>query len=193
MSFLRICFGAVVLEGYGMTEAACTISTTRAEDLTTGAPGCGGEGGEGRGGVKGGEERCERRGGVRHGGAGAHEEGTTGATGPSVCVSISIVWGYQQMPPPGLEWCPHRQHRLRSLPSSPSPPPPPAGRPRGRAQPRRGDQAGGHPRDGLHRPRQPLPAVGAGGPQGRGGRRHRRRGVAAAGAAEGAVGRRQGQ
>ncbi|PNW74853.1 hypothetical protein CHLRE_12g507400v5 [Chlamydomonas reinhardtii] len=36
MSFLRICFGAVVLEGYGMTEAACTISTTRAEDLTTG-------------------------------------------------------------------------------------------------------------------------------------------------------------
>ncbi|KAG2500825.1 hypothetical protein HYH03_001587 [Edaphochlamys debaryana] len=36
MNFLRICFGATVLEGYGMTEAACTISTTRAEDLTTG-------------------------------------------------------------------------------------------------------------------------------------------------------------
>ncbi|GFR46921.1 hypothetical protein Agub_g8568 [Astrephomene gubernaculifera] len=36
MSFLRICFGATVMEGYGMTEAACTISTTRAEDLTTG-------------------------------------------------------------------------------------------------------------------------------------------------------------
>ncbi|GLC43806.1 hypothetical protein PLESTB_000909900 [Pleodorina starrii] len=36
MSFLRICFGATVLEGYGMTEAACTISTTRSDDLTTG-------------------------------------------------------------------------------------------------------------------------------------------------------------
>ncbi len=36
MSFLRICFGATVLEGYGMTEAACTISTTRLDDLTTG-------------------------------------------------------------------------------------------------------------------------------------------------------------
>jgi long-chain acyl-CoA synthetase len=36
MSFLRICFGATVMEGYGMTEAACTISTTRSDDLTTG-------------------------------------------------------------------------------------------------------------------------------------------------------------
>mmetsp|Transcript_35882 Transcript_35882/g.79890 ORF Transcript_35882/g.79890 Transcript_35882/m.79890 type:complete len:699 (+) Transcript_35882:158-2254(+) len=36
MMFLRICFGASVMEGYGMTEAACTISITRPDDFTTG-------------------------------------------------------------------------------------------------------------------------------------------------------------
>lgn len=34
--FLRICFGARVIEGYGMTETACTISMTRADDATSG-------------------------------------------------------------------------------------------------------------------------------------------------------------
>lgn len=34
--FLRICFGATVSEGYGMTETACTISMTRPDDATIG-------------------------------------------------------------------------------------------------------------------------------------------------------------
>ena len=29
MMFLRVCFGATVVEGYGMTETSCTISLTR--------------------------------------------------------------------------------------------------------------------------------------------------------------------
>ncbi|GLC49640.1 hypothetical protein PLESTB_000270300 [Pleodorina starrii] len=36
LRFLRISFGATVLEGYGSTEAGCTISTTRPDDLTPG-------------------------------------------------------------------------------------------------------------------------------------------------------------
>ena len=36
MTFLRICFGATVIEGYGMTESGCTISMTRTDDLTVG-------------------------------------------------------------------------------------------------------------------------------------------------------------
>ncbi|KAL0050268.1 hypothetical protein WJX82_007734 [Trebouxia sp. C0006] len=34
--FLRICFGATVSEGYGMTETACTIAMTRPDDATMG-------------------------------------------------------------------------------------------------------------------------------------------------------------
>lgn len=37
MTFLRICFGATVLEGYGMTESSSAMSLTRPDDLTTGA------------------------------------------------------------------------------------------------------------------------------------------------------------
>ena len=36
MEFLRICFGAAVIEGYGMTETACTITMTRPDDTTSG-------------------------------------------------------------------------------------------------------------------------------------------------------------
>lgn len=36
--FLRICFGATVLEGYGMTETSCVISMTQAGDATAGEP-----------------------------------------------------------------------------------------------------------------------------------------------------------
>lgn len=36
ITFLRICFGAIVLEGYGMTETNCTITLTRPDDYTTG-------------------------------------------------------------------------------------------------------------------------------------------------------------
>ncbi|MEW5312614.1 MAG: hypothetical protein WDW38_004237 [Sanguina aurantia] len=36
LDFMRICFGASVMEGYGMTEAACTIAFTRIGDFTTG-------------------------------------------------------------------------------------------------------------------------------------------------------------
>ena len=34
--FMRICFGATVLEGYGMTETACTITLTDPADATMG-------------------------------------------------------------------------------------------------------------------------------------------------------------
>ena len=34
--FMRICFGATVSEGYGMTETACTIAMTRPDDPTMG-------------------------------------------------------------------------------------------------------------------------------------------------------------
>ena len=34
--FLRVCFGATVSEGYGMTESACTIAMTRPNDATIG-------------------------------------------------------------------------------------------------------------------------------------------------------------
>lgn len=34
--FLKICFGAHVLEGYGMTETCCTISLTNLADTTSG-------------------------------------------------------------------------------------------------------------------------------------------------------------
>ena len=34
--FLRICFGATVLEGYGMTETSCVISMTLPGDATAG-------------------------------------------------------------------------------------------------------------------------------------------------------------
>lgn len=33
---MRICFGATVLEGYGMTETACTITLTDPGDATMG-------------------------------------------------------------------------------------------------------------------------------------------------------------
>lgn len=36
MMFLRTCFGATVMEGYGMTETACTITCTRPDDMTLG-------------------------------------------------------------------------------------------------------------------------------------------------------------
>jgi len=36
IEFLRICFGAIVFEGYGMTESACVISKTNARDFSTG-------------------------------------------------------------------------------------------------------------------------------------------------------------
>ena len=34
--FLRVCFGATVSEGYGMTETSCTIAMTRPDDATMG-------------------------------------------------------------------------------------------------------------------------------------------------------------
>lgn len=34
--FLRICFGAIVLEGYGMTETSCTICVTSPQDPLSG-------------------------------------------------------------------------------------------------------------------------------------------------------------
>ena len=37
--FLRICFGATVLEGYGMTETACVISEMQPGDATAGLAG----------------------------------------------------------------------------------------------------------------------------------------------------------
>ena len=36
MEFLRVCFGGVVFEGYGMTESACVISKTHEKDFTCG-------------------------------------------------------------------------------------------------------------------------------------------------------------
>ena len=36
MEFLRICFGATVIEGYGMTETACTITLTHPDDTSCG-------------------------------------------------------------------------------------------------------------------------------------------------------------
>lgn len=36
MDFLRVCFGATVIEGYGMTETACTITMTHPDDTTSG-------------------------------------------------------------------------------------------------------------------------------------------------------------
>ena len=37
MDFLRICFpGAIVLEGYGMTESSCTICVSGVEDWVAG-------------------------------------------------------------------------------------------------------------------------------------------------------------
>lgn len=36
IDFMRICFSATVIEGYGMTETACTISMTLPEDTTPG-------------------------------------------------------------------------------------------------------------------------------------------------------------
>ena len=36
MEFLRVCFGGIVFEGYGMTESACVISKTHALDFTCG-------------------------------------------------------------------------------------------------------------------------------------------------------------
>jgi long-chain acyl-CoA synthetase len=36
MEFLRICFGGVVFEGYGMTESACVISKTHESDFSCG-------------------------------------------------------------------------------------------------------------------------------------------------------------
>jgi len=36
LEFLRVCFGGVVFEGYGMTESACVISKSDAGDMTTG-------------------------------------------------------------------------------------------------------------------------------------------------------------
>jgi len=45
LEFLRVCFGGVVFEGYGMTESACVIAKTAADDFSTGhvgppAPSC---------------------------------------------------------------------------------------------------------------------------------------------------------
>ena len=37
--FLRVCFGATVLEGYGMTETACVISEMQPGDATAGLAG----------------------------------------------------------------------------------------------------------------------------------------------------------
>jgi long-chain acyl-CoA synthetase len=37
MQFLRICFGATVLEGYGMTESCSAMTVTRPDDATLGA------------------------------------------------------------------------------------------------------------------------------------------------------------
>jgi long-chain acyl-CoA synthetase len=36
MEFLRVCFGGVVFEGYGMTESACVISKTHERDFSCG-------------------------------------------------------------------------------------------------------------------------------------------------------------
>ena len=36
LQFLRVCFGGVVFEGYGMTESACVISKSTEDDLTAG-------------------------------------------------------------------------------------------------------------------------------------------------------------
>ena len=36
LQFLRVCFGGVVFEGYGMTESACVISKSAADDLSAG-------------------------------------------------------------------------------------------------------------------------------------------------------------
>jgi long-chain acyl-CoA synthetase len=36
MMFLRICFGATVLEGYGMTESCSAMTVTRPDDATLG-------------------------------------------------------------------------------------------------------------------------------------------------------------
>ena len=36
LEFLRVCFGGVVFEGYGMTESACVISKSTEDDLSTG-------------------------------------------------------------------------------------------------------------------------------------------------------------
>ena len=36
MEFLRVCFGAVVIEGYGMAETACTITMTHPDDTSCG-------------------------------------------------------------------------------------------------------------------------------------------------------------
>ena len=36
--FMRICFGATVIEGYGMTETSCIITLTRNDDASAGLP-----------------------------------------------------------------------------------------------------------------------------------------------------------
>lgn len=46
MDFLRVCFGCIVVEGYGMTEASCVISNTDETDILSGhvgAPSTAGE------------------------------------------------------------------------------------------------------------------------------------------------------